>query len=180
MAVKMALTAVGRDRPGIVAGVTRILFEHGCNLEDSSMTILEGEFAMILLVAAPDGAALEALRADLQGVADRLHLVLAFRELPEEPPGNPPPEGREAILSVYGADRPGIVYRVAQLLADRAVNITDVDTRIVDAGRPIYIMILELTLPPALETAALHHALDALGQELGVDMTLRPLETAHL
>lgn len=180
MPVKMALTAVGRDRPGIVAGVSRVLFEHGCNLEDSSMTILEGEFAMILIVAVPDAARVERLRADLDAVATELNLVLNLRDLPEPPPGNPPEPARPCILTVYGADQPGIVYRVTRLLADRAVNVTDVKTRVVDAGRPVYIMQLEVELPPGLEEAGLEGSLRSLGGELQVDVTLRALETAHL
>ena len=31
-----ALTIVGRDRPGIVSQVTKILFDQGCNLADSA------------------------------------------------------------------------------------------------------------------------------------------------
>src|SRR5438094_166616 len=50
-----AVSAVGADRPGIVAAVTGAFLEHGCNLEDTSMTILRGHFAMMLVVAAPEG-----------------------------------------------------------------------------------------------------------------------------
>ncbi len=42
-----AITAIGKDRPGIVAGVSKALYDLGTNIEDSSMTILSGEFAMI-------------------------------------------------------------------------------------------------------------------------------------
>ena len=47
----VAVTVVGNDRPGIVAGVTEVLFEQGCNLEDTSMTILRGHFTMMLVAA---------------------------------------------------------------------------------------------------------------------------------
>lgn len=180
MPVKMALTAVGRDRPGIVAGVSRVLFEHGCNLEDSSMTILEGEFAMILLVSVPDEARVEDLRQDLEAAAAELHLVLALRDLPEPPPGNPPEPSRPCMLTVYGADQPGIVYQVTRLLAERGVNVTDVKTRVVNAGRPVYLMHLEVELPAEVDPSALDEALRTLGAQLAVDVTLRPVETAQL
>jgi glycine cleavage system transcriptional repressor len=57
----VVISAVGKDRPGIVAGVSKVLFEAGCNLEDSSMTILEGEFAMILVVSLPEALKIEQL-----------------------------------------------------------------------------------------------------------------------
>lgn len=180
MPVKMALSAVGRDQPGIVAGVSRALYEHGCNLEDSSMTILEGEFAMILIVAVPDGADVDGLRADLEGVATEKHLVLSLRDLPEPPPGNPPRPVSPYILSVYGADRTGIVYEVTRHLADRGVNITDVDTRVVGVERPVYIMLLEVSLPAGVISEELEEGLRHLGSRLGVEITLRPLETAQL
>ena len=50
---QFALSVVGRDRPGIVAEVSRVLFELGCNIEDSTCTILSGQFAMILVIAHP-------------------------------------------------------------------------------------------------------------------------------
>jgi len=49
----LAVSAIGADRPGIVAAVTGVLVDRGCNLEDASMSILRGHFAMMLVVAAP-------------------------------------------------------------------------------------------------------------------------------
>ena len=134
----MALAAVGRDCPGIVCGVSKVLYEHGCNVEDSSMTILRGEFAMILIVAVPEKVVVDQLRDQLQGVAQDRHLVLSFRELPTEGggPQAPTEEGTPYIVSVYGADQPGIVYRVTSLLAERNVHITDVNTRVGGEGTP--------------------------------------------
>lgn len=174
----MALAAVGRDCPGIVCGVSKVLYEHGCNVEDSSMTILRGEFAMILIVAVPEKIEVERLRDQLQAVAQDRHLVLSFRELPQDD-GGPvrDVEGTPYIVSVYGADQPGIVYRVTNLLAERNVNITDVNTRVVGEGSPVYIMILEVEVPSEV---ALDEPLRALARELAVDITVRPMETAHL
>ncbi|MBV8983066.1 MAG: amino acid-binding protein, partial [Acidimicrobiia bacterium] len=71
-----AVSAVGADRPGIVAAVTGVFLEHGCNLEDTSMTILRGHFAMMLVVAAPDGLAQETLEEALAGPAADFDLVV--------------------------------------------------------------------------------------------------------
>ena len=81
---RFALSAVGRDRPGIVAGVSRVLLEHGINIEDSQMTILRGHFAMTLIVAGQDPDAL-ALRRDLESAADDLGLdATALQEIAED------------------------------------------------------------------------------------------------
>lgn len=174
----MALSAIGSDRPGIVSRVSRALFEHGCNIEDSSMTILRGEFAMILVVSAPQND--QALANELDQIAADLGLVLSFRPLPEsgaQPAGE---AGSPFIVSVYGADKPGIVHQVTQALADNQVNITDVNTRMVGAGSPVYIMILEVEVPDSLTEPAFRASLETLGKELSVDITVRPLETANL
>lgn len=180
MARKMALAAVGRDCPGIVSSVSRVLYHHGCNLEDSSMTILRGEFAMILIVAVPQEHSLEELRSDLEREADKLQLVLSFRELPDtyREPGET--DGLPYILSVYGADHPGIVARVTELLANNNINITDVNTRVVGGKEPVYIMILEVEVPSRLAPKVLEDMLTKLGGELKVEITFRPLETASL
>src|SRR4051794_25621920 len=100
-----AVSAVGADRPGIVAAVTGVFLEHGCNLEDTSMTILRGHFAMMLVVAAPDGLDQPALENALAGPARDLELVVAVRLIDDTVPSSP--EGESWTVSVYGADRPG-------------------------------------------------------------------------
>jgi len=81
-----AVSAVGADRPGIVAAVTGIFLEHGCNLEDTSMTILRGHFAMMLVVAAPDTLQQQALEEALAGPASAFELVVAVRAIDDGVP----------------------------------------------------------------------------------------------
>ena len=169
-----AVTAVGADRPGIVAAVTGALAEHGCNLEDSSMTILRGQFAMMLVVDAPAGVAAGDLQAALAGPAAALDLVLTVRPASEAPPGA---DADSWTVSVHGADHPGIVHGVTALLADRSVNIVDLSTRVIGAaGTPVYTMILEVTLPPGGDPHQLQADLEAKAGELGVTCRLHPSE----
>ena len=58
----LAVSAVGLDRPGIIAGVAERLAAHGANITDSRMAILRGHFAMTLIV---EGAERDELAADL-------------------------------------------------------------------------------------------------------------------
>ena len=170
-----AVTAVGADRPGIVAAVTGAFADHGCNLEDSSMTILRGQFAMMLVVDAPAGVGAAELQAALAGPAADLDLVVTVRSAAEPPEIEPDVESW--TVSVYGADHPGIVHGVAALLAEREVNIVDLSTRVVGTfENPVYTMVLEVTLPPAGDPHQLQADLEAKAGELGVTCRLHPSE----
>ena len=176
----VAVTAVGRDRPGIVAEFSGALFRLGCNLEETTMTRLRGEFAMLLLVRLPADASPGDLTSALAGTAGRLGLSLAIR--PIEPELTPPtPEGEGYILRVYGADRPGIVHAVTSLLAERGLNITDLNTRVIPGeGGPVYVMVLEVDLLSGQAAEALRPELERLSRELSVEVALGALEQETL
>jgi len=168
-----AVAAVGADRPGIVAAVTGVLVEADCNLEDTSMSILRGHFTMMLVVSGPDGLEPAELERALAAAAG--DLVVTVRAIDDDVPQSP--QGDPWNLAVYGADRPGIVHRVSRLLADRGVNIVDLTTRVIGADdRPVYAMILDVTLPAELDAAALEEELRGVAAELGVDCSLHPSE----
>ena len=78
----VALTAVGADQPGIVAALTGVLVDLGCNLEDSTMSILRGQFAVLLVIVVPEDPGAQAIEAALAPVADRLGLTIVARPLP--------------------------------------------------------------------------------------------------
>ena len=81
------------------------------------------------------------------------------------------------ILSVYGADHPGIVHAVTSALAAREVNITDLTTRLVGGdGEPLYAMMLEVALPAGLPLEELERSLADVREREGVELTIRALE----
>ena len=169
------LSAVGADRPGIVAAVTGALVDSGCNLEDTSMTILGGQFAMMLVVAGPDGVDAATLEKALSVPAADLDLVVHVREVGDGVPDAM--EGDAWSVAVYGADRPGIVHRFTSLLADKGVNVVDLTTRVIgEPDRPVYAMILELALPPGVDGDDLTGRLARLAGELGVECSAHPSE----
>jgi len=172
---EFAITAIGQDRPGIVAGFTEVLLALGCNLADCSMSLLRNEFAMILLVEAPDGLEERQLEASLKQPAQRFDLLVTTREF-EEVPG--PSSESAFVISVYGKDRPGIVHAVAKALADLEVNITDLRSHLV--GEDLYAMVLDVTLPPSVEPEEVADSLRGVSQELGVSLTFRSAEAAEL
>lgn len=175
MTSEFAVWALGADRPGIVASVTGVVFQMGCNLKDCSMTVLSRHFAMMMLVEGPDDLAPEALEAQLAKSEGCAELTVAVRPAGEG--ASIVVEGEPYIVSVYGSDHPGIMHRIATVLADNSVNITDVNTRVIGGDdEPVYAMLLEVTLPRSLDPAELDGALQATAAEVGVDASLHPAD----
>jgi glycine cleavage system transcriptional repressor len=171
-----ALSALGRDRPGIVAALTRVLLDHAVNIEDSQATILRGHFAMMLIVAAPDTVDRDRLRADLDAVAWELGLeALSLRDVDQLDRSGPEPSH---MVAVYGLDHPGIVHVTTRVLAERGIDITDLNTRLVgDApDQPLYALMMEVALPPGESVDELRGALAAIAEREGVEVSLRELE----
>jgi glycine cleavage system transcriptional repressor len=168
-----AITVIGRDRPGIIADATAALARLGLNLEDSTMTLLGGHFAMMLLCAGE--VPVEQVEEALAVLTTDGALEVTVREVADEP------EGRVAassyVVTVHGADRPGIVSAVAARIAEVGGNITDLSTRL--AGG-LYILGAEVDLPEGTDVDALAGSLQAAAAELGVGATLRRVESDEL
>ncbi len=168
-----AITVLGHDRPGIIAETTGRLAGLGLNLEDSTMTLLRGHFAMTLICAGDvTGAAIETGLAPL--TADGT-LTVTVREVPEEQPAAT--AGTPWVLTVHGGDRPGIVSSIVEQVAEVGGNITDLTTRL--AG-DLYLLIAEIDLPAGVDATALETAIKAVATTLGVGATLRPAEADDL
>jgi glycine cleavage system transcriptional repressor len=167
-----AVTAVGADRPGIVAAVTKSFVDLGCNLEDTSSTILRGHFAMMLIVDAPGGVAVSDIENALAGPAGKLGLSVTVRPI-EDAVAPTSPAGERWTISVYGADKPGIVNQVASLLSDKGINITDLTTRVIGGGgEPVYTMLLDVAIPPGASPDKLEMELQDLSLDLQVECTM--------
>src|SRR5919201_228353 len=107
------LTAFGRDRPGIVATLAEALFHLCCNIEDTCMTQLRGEFTMMIMVRLPEGVTAEQLAERLTLSTNPLGLTLFCRPLPADASARREAEDLPVfMISVYGADQPGIVAKV--------------------------------------------------------------------
>ncbi len=166
---RLAVTVLGHDRPGIIADTAAVLAELGANLEDSTMTILRGHFAMVL-VAEAEVTPTEAQQA-LASLAADGSLVVSVREVPHEAPAAP--LGTAYLLSVHGADRPGIVATVTALVADAGGNVTDLSTRL---SGDLYVLLAEVDLPGTVDPEQLSRDLATVGADLGVDVSLRVLD----
>ncbi|WP_432822999.1 glycine cleavage system protein R [Trichloromonas sp.] len=171
---RFILTAFGKDRPGIVADVTRILFENGCNLEDNSMTLLADEFTLILLFSSPR-ANIQALLLkaceDLErstGVSASIRPLESRRPLMQD-------GSCDCTLHVEGMDQAGIVYKISRHLADRGINIIDLKSAVKpspESGTAIYLMDIHIQVPQQMDLEQVESDLTSVADELHVDIAL--------
>lgn len=178
MANYALLSAVGKDKPGIVASVSSVLFQAGCNIEDSTMARLGGDFAIMLMLRLPEGFTSQQLAERLNEVRLHTQLTLHVADLrPEE--AEPQPDSPRHLILVYGSDKPGIVARVTALLAERNVNITNLRTHVIQRAEPLYVMTIEVELPRFIDQAELAKPLQAVARELGVQVEIKPKPDAR-
>jgi len=171
---ELAITVVGHDRPGIIAEVSGVLAGLRLNLTDSTMTLLRGHFAMTLVCApqADAGPTAEEVRSALAPLVAEGTLDITVSPVPEEP-ATTPAGVASYILTVYGADRLGIVAEITGALAALGGNITDLTTRL---SGSLYLLSAEVDLPGELDSDEVLDQLDQAAAELGVDVSLRPTE----
>ncbi|MBE0500744.1 MAG: ACT domain-containing protein [Desulfuromonadales bacterium] len=175
-----ALTIIGRDRPGIVSQVTEALYRLGCNIADSSCSILGGQFAMILIIAHPEFKDKESF-GDAFTALEESGLSVFLRTLKPGGEKHAKIEGEICMISVYGADKPGIVYRVTRELGERNVNITDLNTKLIGSDEhPVYVMMIEAILPDGIDPEEIEAAMNAIKTEMNVDISLRIITPVEL
>ena len=174
------LTVLGKDRPGIIAGVTENLFRRGCNLEDISMTVLGGEFAMMMVVCM-NASAKAAAESGFSRMRCHGGLDFFWKDFKAGllRGGREPKEKKTLLISAIGRDHTGIVYKVSRILAGFHLNITDLNSKILGKGksaRTLYAMALEVEVPAKFNVRKLEKALQMLARSLKIEITLRPLE----
>jgi glycine cleavage system transcriptional repressor len=171
------LSAVGRDRPGIVADLAQLVYDCEGNLEDSRMTILGNEFAAILLCSGTTADFERRLSDGARRLEVKNRLTVFARPLEGEPRPPVPAAGTRLYrLDAEGEDRAGIVARICRVLADRGVNIADLQSRTIPSpsGGSIYSMTILAEVPDRLEVPDLAKALDEAGRSIGVEVRLAP------
>ncbi|NPA52945.1 MAG: ACT domain-containing protein [Aquificae bacterium] len=171
------ITAFGEDKPGIVKAVAEILYKHGFNIEDSAMTRLNNEFAIMLIVQTDDITKEEDLKRELKALSDSLGLTITVKQIPVEQIQKEKKPKEIINLIVYGADKPGIVFNVANLLADRGINISDLRT---EKAEDLYVMLIEAELPQNINLSDLEEQLQNLKEKLNVDISCKKIDTVEM
>ena len=177
-----AIFVLGTDSPGIVADITKALFELGANINDSSHTIIGNQFAMLLLISTAPNYTTEKIQSAFSDVTKKRGLTIHTHRLKHEDVYRKSSDpGQLCVIHLYGADKPGIVYQVTNLLATNKVNITDLSTRRFGSeAKPIYIMYLEAEVPNEVDTRKLGSELNKLASSLNVEIKYELEEVASL
>jgi len=173
------LSISGHDRPGIVRDVSEALLDVKANIEDSSMTALRGRFAMMLIVSLSEDSKISELKAILAGLEQRTGLSVQSQPITDDEAYHTPPEP-DYVVTVSGADKPGIVHDVTDCLAALDISVVDLSTRLAGGGdqEPVYMMALEVAVGGQLE--AMSQRLDKVSERLQVDVEVHAMESAIL
>ena len=176
MHAKYILTAFGKDRPGIVADVTEVLFDNGCNLEDTSMAMLSDEFTINLLFSSNN--------PQIETVLDKeCHLLEKNKQISAfvRPIKLSRLVSKEKLplctIHVEGLDQAGIVYKISKHLADNNLNIIDLKSTVKttpESGTAIYLMDIHIQLPHSIKMNTLEEELNQVAEYLNVEVSVSP------
>lgn len=169
MRTTLLLTAVGTDRTGLVELLAQRIAAVGGNWEEGRLARLAGQFAGVVLVSI-ESASTDRLIASLREL-EAIGLQVTARSVPASAAQ---PAGRHVRLAITGGDRPGIVRDVSRILAERGVNVEELESQMGSApmsGEPLFVAKARLLVPSTLELATLRTALESLGNELMVDLS---------
>lgn len=166
----LVLSVVGADRTGLVQSIAEAISAAGGNWEESRMARLAGQFAGILLVTV-DAAQSDQLVSSLRKL-EGAGLVVTVR--PTEAPTQPTATVL-VKLQLTANDRPGIVRDVSKILAERELNVEELETEVSSApmsGEAMFTARARLRAPATTSLADLRTKLEALGSELMLDLAI--------
>lgn len=178
MTSSLVITVIGPDRPGLVETLSRTVSEHGGNWTRSRMAHLAGQFAGILHVTVPADAA-DGLKGALDSLSGNGLVVAIAREDAIAGAESPAAAGLGLKLDLVGQDRPGIVREISRALATRGVNVEELATECESApwsGESLFKAQISLHAPADIDLDSLRRDLEAIAQDLMVDISLvRPV-----
>ena len=171
MSTSIVITVVSDDHPGIIENLSKVIARHGGNWTESSMMCLAGKFAGILLVQVPRNRVDEFIPA-LDALESRgMHIVA---QQSDAEPGVD--ASREYSMELVGQDHPGIVHEITEVLARHGVNVQELETTVQSASmsaESLFVAHARLFVPHDVELEMLRNQLEALANELMVDIDLK-------
>ena len=171
----LVISALGQDRPGLVNELTRAILDSGCNIVDSRMSVLGGEFAIILLLSGNWNAIakLETLRESLE---KRLEMTLVSKRTePRIPRDNLLPYA----VDVVSIDQPGIVHHLAEFFSTRNINIENLDTSSyapAHTGTAMFAVHMTVGIPAEQHIATLREQFMDFCDDLNLDAIMEPIK----
>lgn len=171
---KFIISVLGKDRPGIIAAVTGVLFEQDCNIEDVSQTILQNQFSSIFIVTGPDRIDPQGLCAVLTAATHDLSMHFHVRALDPAAPRWTTCACEPFVITTRGPDRKGLVAQITAVLAAHNVNVTQLQAVFRGGDQPERnIMIYEVDIPIDVDQQQLNAALRAKGRELDLEVNIQ-------
>jgi glycine cleavage system transcriptional repressor len=175
MKTQLVVTAMGADRPGLVNDLTRIVMAHGGSIDDSRMSILGGEFAVIVLISGAE----EAIALLEQSLPDELEGMglssIVRRTRDREADGKSVPY----VVEVVAVDQPGIVHKVSEFFSSCGINIADLTSDTYPAphtGTRMFSLRMTVDVPPTVRAARLRQEFVEFCDEFYFDATLERLK----
>ena len=150
----LVITASGEDQVGLVEKLSSQLTEAGCNIEESRMVVLGGQFAVIMR-ATGSWNALAKLEGQLASTGQQLGLSINHCRTRDRA------RAQAAIpyhVDVVALDHPGIVHSLARFFSERGINIEEVQTNTYPAphtGAPMFSVNMMVGIPADAQIAAL-------------------------
>lgn len=168
MTQSLAITAIGADRPGIVNELTEALLDASLNIEDSRMSILGGEFAMIILVSG-EQAAHDKFNARKQALEQTLKLNLLIKPTSS----NRSDRQQHYTINVEGMDNPGIVHKLTHYLSQHQINIINMQTdwqHAAHTGTPMFAVSMQVDIPADKNITQIREEFSKLCDEMNMDV----------
>ena len=171
---KVILSILGHDRPGIVAAVSKILFEQNCNIENVSQTTLQFEFAGIFIVSIPADLSRQSLHQSLNAQMAPLGLEVHVTSLKPSTAPVSAPECESYIITTKGPDRKGLVAGISEVIAEFGGNITNLQAVFKGGDDPgDNIMIYEIDVPAQIDRQALYRKLKRRAKQLTLEIDIQ-------
>ena len=171
---KVVISVLGTDQPGIVAAVTRVLYENKCNIEDVSQTILQTEFAGIFIASTPNEFQPSELQKKLQERLKSFGAGVLLRPLDATANVSASEAGEPFVVTTNGSDRLGLVAGIAEVMARFGVNITSLKAVFRGGDDPHRnTMIYEVDVPLEIDQQAFRKSLRKKAADLGLDLSIQ-------
>ena len=171
MSTQLVISALGADRPGIVDELSNIVLTRQLNIEDSRMTVLGGEFAMLLLVSG-ETSAVDALLEERPRLEEILQMQLMMKTTQSASSETPtlPYE-----VEVSAMDHPGIVHNLTRFFSQKKINIVNLQTEHYAAphtGTPMFALHMTVSIPVDTAIAPLREEFAGFCENLNLDAEL--------
>lgn len=169
----LVLTALGADQPGLIAKLSHVINDNDCNIEDSRMSVLGGEFAILMQISGNWDKL-----AKLETTLDKLQEATGLTIVTKRTECRKPMQGKiPYTIEVVSIDHPGIVYQLAEFFSSRTINVYDMTTSAQAAahtGTPIFTLNMTVEIPANTHIAALRDEFIDFCELLNLDAALEP------